>query len=116
MTETGLAPATSRATEKFRDPDVTADGQPRAGVDLVALRTLWINTGTLCNVTCVNCYIESSPRNDALVYFTLAELRPYLDEIAREKLPTEEIGFTGGEPFMNPEIIALIEESLDRRG
>ena len=115
MTETTLTPATSRAKRKFRDPDVTADGQPRAGVDLVALATLWINTGTLCNVTCRNCYIESSPRNDDLVYFTLEDLRPYLDEIAREKLPTEEIGFTGGEPFMNPEIIALIEESL-RRG
>ncbi|MFB3151665.1 MAG: radical SAM protein [Alphaproteobacteria bacterium] len=115
MTETALAPATTRANAKFRDPDVTADGARRAGVDLVALRTLWINTGTLCNVTCRNCYIESSPLNDALVYFTLADLRPYLDEIAREKLPTEEIGFTGGEPFMNPEIIPLIEESL-RRG
>ncbi|MCH7635644.1 MAG: radical SAM protein [Proteobacteria bacterium] len=115
MTETALAPATTRANAKFRDPDVTADGARRAGVDLVALRTLWINTGTLCNVTCRNCYIESSPLNDALVYFTLGDLRPYLDEIAREKLPTEEIGFTGGEPFMNPEIIPLIEESL-RRG
>ena len=94
---------------------MTADGARRAGVDLVALRTLWINTGTLCNVTCRNCYIESSPLNDDLVYFTLGDLRPYLDEIAREKLPTEEIGFTGGEPFMNPQIIPLIEESL-RRG
>ena len=114
MTETTLAPITSRAKKKFRDPDVTADGAPRAGVDLVALKMLWINTGTLCNVTCRNCYIESSPRNDDLVYFTLEDLRPYLDEIAREKLPTEEIGFTGGEPFMNPEIIPLIEESLER--
>ena len=114
MTETTLTPATSRAKRKFRDPDVTADGQPRAGVDLVQLRTLWINTGTLCNVTCLNCYIESSPLNDDLVYFTLAELRPYLDEIAREKLPTEEIGFTGGEPFMNPEIIPMLEQCLGR--
>ena len=114
MTETALTPAKTRAKKKFRDPDVTADGARRAGVDLVALRTLWINTGTLCNVTCRNCYIESSPRNDDLVYFTLEDLRPYLDEIAREKLPTEEIGFTGGEPFMNPEIIPLIEESLER--
>ncbi len=115
MTETTLAPVTSRANAKFRDPEVTADGQPRAGIDLAQLKTLWINTGTLCNVTCRNCYIESSPRNDDLVYFTLGDLRPYLDEIARENLPTGEIGFTGGEPFMNPEIIPLIEESL-RRG
>jgi hypothetical protein len=37
---------------------------------LKALETLWINTGTLCNLTCRNCYIESSPRNDRLVYLT----------------------------------------------
>ncbi len=86
----------------------------RASVDLVALRTLWFNTGTLCNITCVNCYIESSPRNDRLAYLSHAELVTYLDEIARDRLPTEEIGFTGGEPFMNPEILALIETSLTR--
>ncbi len=102
------------APEKFRDPLVTAKGERRAGVDLVALRTLWFNTGTLCNITCVNCYIESSPRNDRLAYLSHAELVTYLDEIARDSLPTEEIGFTGGEPFMNPEILALIETSLAR--
>jgi uncharacterized Fe-S cluster-containing radical SAM superfamily protein len=102
------------APEKFRDPFVTAKGERRAGVDLVALRTLWFNTGTLCNITCANCYIESSPRNDRLAYLSHAELTTYLDEIARDQLPTEEIGFTGGEPFMNREILSLIETSLAR--
>jgi uncharacterized Fe-S cluster-containing radical SAM superfamily protein len=102
------------APEKFRDPFVTAKGERRAGVDLVALRTLWFNTGTLCNITCANCYIESSPRNDRLAYLSRADLMTYLDEIARDNLPTEEIGFTGGEPFMNPEILSLIETSLAR--
>ena len=73
---------------KFRDPLVTAKGETRATVALSALRTLWVNTGTLCNITCRNCYIESSPRNDALAYITAAELRPYLDEIARDALPS----------------------------
>ena len=80
---------------KFRDPLVTAKGETRATVALSALRTLWVNTGTLCNITCRNCYIESSPKNDALAYLTAAELREYLDEIARDALPVEEIGFTG---------------------
>jgi len=102
------------APEKFRDPLVTAKGERRAGVDLVALRTLWFNTGTLCNITCANCYIESSPRNDRLAYLSLAEVTSYLDEIARDKLPTEEIGLTGGEPFMNPEILPIIETCLAR--
>jgi hypothetical protein len=46
---------------KFRNPDLTAKGEPRAHVPLSRLDTLWINTGTLCNITCANCYIESSP-------------------------------------------------------
>src|SRR5215470_3903541 len=99
---------------KFQDPRVTARGEPRAQVALKALETLWFNTGTLCNITCRNCYIESSPRNDRLEYLTLADIAPYLDEIARERLPSREIGFTGGEPFMNPHIVALLEECLGR--
>ena len=99
---------------KFRDPDVTAKGENRATVGLRALETLWFNTGTLCNLTCRNCYIESSPRNDSLAYLTLAEVATYLDEIARDHLPTQLIGFTGGEPFMNPDIIAMLEAVLSR--
>ena len=52
---------------KFRDPRITAAGEARASVALKRLNTLWINTCTLCNLTCVNCYIESSPTNDRLV-------------------------------------------------
>jgi len=99
---------------KFRDPLVTAKGEARASVALAALRTLWFNTGTLCNITCANCYIESSPRNDRLAYLSCNEVTRYLDEIARDRLPTEEIGLTGGEPFMNPEILPIIETCLAR--
>lgn len=99
---------------KFRDPRITARGETRAGVALRALKTLWLNTGTLCNLTCRNCYIESSPTNDRLEYLTAAEARAFLDEIARDGLPTEEIGFTGGEPFMNPDILAMLDEALSR--
>lgn len=99
---------------KFRDPFVTAKGETRARVGLKALTTLWFNTGTLCNLTCLNCYIESSPTNDALVYLSAAEARAYLDEIAALGLPVREIGFTGGEPFMNPDILEMIADALDR--
>jgi hypothetical protein len=99
---------------KFRDPFVTAKGESRAQVALRALETLWFNTGTLCNLTCRNCYIESSPRNDRLAYLSLDEVRGYLDEIARDALPTKLIGFTGGEPFMNRDIIAMLHEVLSR--
>jgi len=97
---------------KFADPDRTATGERRARVALQALRTLWINTGSLCNITCRNCYIESSPENDRLAYITRAEAASYLDEIARDGWPVTEIGFTGGEPFMNPDILRMIEDAL----
>ncbi|WP_149535997.1 radical SAM protein [Siccirubricoccus phaeus] len=102
------------AAGKFRDPLVTAKGESRAVVTLAALRTLWVNTGTLCNITCRHCYIESSPRNDALAYLSAAELAPFLAEIARDALPVEEIGFTGGEPFLNRELPAMLEAVLGR--
>ena len=99
---------------KFRDPLVTAKGETRATVGLRALDTLWFNTGTLCNLTCAGCYIESSPRNDRLAYLSRAEVRAYLDEIAADALPTRLIGFTGGEPFMNPDIIGMLDDVLSR--
>lgn len=98
------------APEKFRDPAVTAKGDPRATVTLEVLETLWLNTGTLCNLACVSCYIESSPRNDALLYLTLGEADRFLDELPGRI----EIGFTGGEPFMNPEIIPMLASALGR--
>jgi uncharacterized Fe-S cluster-containing radical SAM superfamily protein len=99
---------------KFCDPLVTAKGETRATVQPVALETLWFNTGTLCNLTCRNCYIESSPRNDRLGYLTRAEVATYLDEIIRDRLPTRLIGFTGGEPFMNPDLPAMLDDVLSR--
>src|SRR3990170_6215916 len=99
---------------KFSDPEVTAKGEKRARVALKALRTLWINTGSLCNITCRNCYIESSPENDRLAYITRAEMGAYLDEIGRGSWPVREIGFTGGEPFMNPDIIEMLGDALKR--
>lgn len=97
---------------KFVDPAVTADGSARASVPLVGATTLWFNTGTLCNITCANCYIDSSPTNDALVYLNADEVQVYLEQIEERHWPVREIGFTGGEPFMNPAIIDLIEAAL----
>jgi hypothetical protein len=103
-----------RAAQKFADPDWTATRERRASVALVRLETLWVNTGTLCNITCRNCYIESSPSNDRLAYITAAEAAHYLDEIEAGGLGTREIGFTGGEPFMNPELPAMARDALAR--
>ena len=99
---------------KFKDPKVTADGSDRAFVEAEKIKTLWFNTGTLCNIECKNCYIESSPKNDRLVYLTFDEVKNFIDEAIEKNLGTEEIGFTGGEPFMNKDIIRMIEYSLSK--
>ena len=111
---TADAPLTPLDPAKFRDPDVTAAGEARASVALIGLRTLWFNTGTLCNLTCINCYIESSPKNDRLVYLSAGEVRGFLDEVTGDGWPAEEIGFTGGEPFMNPDIVEMMDDALGR--
>jgi pyruvate-formate lyase-activating enzyme len=99
---------------KFRDPLITVTGETRARVALRSLDTLWFNTGTLCNLTCQNCYIESSPRNDRLAYLSADEVGAYLDEIAALSLGTRLVGFTGGEPFMNPDLPAMLADALSR--
>ena len=100
---------------KFRNPHRTAKGEARASVGLVRLRTLWFNTGTLCNIACAHCYIESSPRNDALAYLSAAEAARFLDEAQARPDPVQEVGFTGGEPFMNPDMLPMLADAL-RRG
>jgi hypothetical protein len=97
---------------KFQNPERTAKGEKRATVAIHRLETLWINTGTLCNLACRSCYIESSPTNDALAYLSLAEAEACFDEAAG--LGTRTIGFTGGEPFMNRDMVAMMRTALDR--
>jgi uncharacterized Fe-S cluster-containing radical SAM superfamily protein len=97
---------------KFVDPERTLDGKARAKVRFEHLETLWFNTGTLCNLACENCYIESTPRNDRLSYLSRDDVGSYLDEIEALGLATRIIGLTGGEPFMNPEVLGIMEDCL----
>ncbi len=112
MHQPELSDSLTLDSQKFKNPERTADGQERAGVTFKRLRTLWFNTGTLCNIACENCYIESNPCNDRLAYLTRADLHKFLGELDGPEWDAEEIGFTGGEPFMNPEIIGLLGDSL----
>ncbi|MEN8892505.1 radical SAM protein [Planktotalea arctica] len=109
-----LSAAAQHPIEKFADPYVTAKGETRASVALSDPQTLWFNTGTLCNIECANCYILSSPKNDALVYISPDEVRDYLDQLETRKWGVREIAFTGGEPFMNPEMIDITRAALER--
>ena len=99
---------------KFKDQKVTADGSNRAFIEARNIKTLWFNTGTLCNIECKNCYIESSPKNDSLAYLTFEEVKSFIYEAIDKNLGTNEIGFTGGEPFMNKDIMKMIDFSLNK--
>ena len=104
--------------KKFSDPYITARGDGRASVAFSWLETLWINTGTLCNIECANCYIHSSPTEDRLAYISAAEAARYMAEArdisARQGTPLPEIGFTGGEPFMNPDMLVMLGDALSQ--
>ena len=107
-------PGGPKTTLKFCDPEFTVKSERRATVEFRRLETLWVNTGTLCNIECANCYIESSPLNDRLSYITLRDLTGVLDEAARIGQVPRVIGFTGGEPFMNPAAIEMLDIVLSR--
>jgi len=98
---------------KFSNPHTTAKGENRAYIVAKKFKTVWFNTGSLCNLECKNCYIESSPKNDRLEYLSLSDFKNFLKEILDNDFQTKEIGFTGGEPFMNKDIIQMLFESLN---
>ncbi|HJT16148.1 MAG TPA: radical SAM protein [Thermoanaerobaculia bacterium] len=80
-------------------------------VPLLALDTLWFQVaGTLCNIECTHCFISSSPTNRSHAMLTLADVEARLAE-ARE-LGVREYYFTGGEPFMNREMIPILGATL----
>jgi molybdenum cofactor biosynthesis enzyme MoaA len=80
---------------------------------IAALDTLWFQVGgTICNLSCTHCFISCSPTNHAHEMMTLAEVERRLEE--GERFGVKEYYFTGGEPFMNREIMEMIEAALKR--
>ncbi|MDA1197001.1 MAG: radical SAM protein [Nanoarchaeota archaeon] len=76
------------------------------------LDDLWFMVGSRCNLSCKHCYVGSNPKNDSLQQITLAEVEPFLDEA--KAFGVERIYFTGGEPFINTEMLDIIDSSLKR--
>lgn len=82
-------------------------------VELTSLDTLWFQVaGTLCNLACTHCLVSASPTNRTHGMLTLAEVLPFLDEAVA--LGVKEYYFTGGEPFLNPEMEAIVAAALER--
>jgi molybdenum cofactor biosynthesis enzyme MoaA len=80
-------------------------------VRAVGLDTLWFQVaGTICNLKCMHCFISCSPTNHTHEMLSLATVQRYLVEAAR--LGVREYYFTGGEPFMNDDILPMLEATL----
>ncbi len=80
-------------------------------VALSHLDQLWFQVaGTLCNLTCHHCFISCSPKNDAFGFLSLEDVGRRLDESI--SLGVKEYYFTGGEPFLNPEMTAILQRAL----
>ncbi|HEX2253033.1 MAG TPA: radical SAM protein [Thermoanaerobaculia bacterium] len=87
-----------------------SDAAPR--VELRALDTLWFQVaGTVCNLACTHCFISCSPTNRTHEFLGLEAVRPYLAEGAA--LGVKEYYFTGGEPFLNPDMEAILAATLE---
>lgn len=80
-------------------------------VPMLSMDTLWFQVaGTICNIQCTHCFISCSPSNHAHEMLTLDDVRARLDEARR--LGVREYYFTGGEPFLNRDMLAILEVTL----
>ena len=84
---------------------------PAPLVPLVHLDDLWFQVaGTRCNLECRHCFISCSPHNHAFGFLDLETVRRALDESV--PLGVKEYYFTGGEPFLHPDMTAILEMTL----
>lgn len=92
---------------------VTSEGQPRGFIRTHALDELWFHTGTACNLACPFCLEGSKPGDDRLQLMRFDDVRPYIDEALT--LGVKQFSFTGGEPFINKDIIHILDYALQYR-
>ncbi len=89
--------------------EAAADQAPL--VALQSLDTLWFQVGgTLCNLACTHCFVSCSPTNHTHEFLRLADVERFLAEAAA--LGVREYYFTGGEPFLNPDMEAILAATL----
>ena len=80
-------------------------------VPMRSLDTLWFQVaGTICNIACTHCFISCAPANHSHEMLSLADVESRLAE-ARQ-LGVREYYFTGGEPFMNRDMLPILEATL----
>ena len=82
-----------------------------AAVELRHLDNLWLQvTGTRCNIECRHCFNNSGPRETAFGLMTLDAVTRTI--AAAETRGVREIYFTGGEPFLHPQLLDMVACAL----
>jgi len=80
-------------------------------VPLAALDQLWFQvSGTVCNLRCAHCFISCSPDNHSFWFLSREEVAQHLRDSMG--LGVKEYYFTGGEPFMNPDMVGILADAL----
>lgn len=80
-------------------------------VPLQRLSAVWIQvTGTWCNLQCSHCINASGPTDPWLAPMARVDVERHVERAAR--LGAREVYFTGGEPFLHPEILDLLAFAL----
>jgi sulfatase maturation enzyme AslB (radical SAM superfamily) len=95
------------AAEWLHDPL----GNPRGYIQPRSLNELWFHTGTVCNLRCSFCLEGSKPGDNRLNPLTLTDVQPFIMEAL--SIGTQQFSFTGGEPFVIPEMVSILDYALD---
>ena len=101
-------PSTEGGEQWRYDPE----GNPRGYIQPRQLKELWFHTGTVCNLRCSFCLEGSKPGDNRLNAITLEDVKPFMEEALQ--LGIQQFSFTGGEPFVIPEMVPILEFALNR--
>ena len=91
----------------------TSTGEPRGYIDPRQIKEVWFHTGTRCNLCCPDCYEHSAPGDRRLDTVAFEDVRPFVDEAVA--LGVEQFSFTGGEPFVVPDVVQILAYDLEFR-
>ncbi len=92
---------------------ITPGGEPRGFIRSYALDELWFHTGTACNLACPFCLEGSKPGDNRLQLMRFEDMKPFIDEALT--LGVKQFSFTGGEPFVNKDMIRILDYALKYR-
>lgn len=110
---TAFQPVSAKQQQRSPDWYRTDEGQPCGFIHTHALDELWLHTGTACNLACPFCLEGSKPGDNRLQLIRFDDAQPFIDEAVT--LGVKQLSFTGGEPFINKDIVRMLDYALNHR-